>query len=384
MKLIAHNYYRSDAPSGENIAVDRQLKLLADNGIAASLLARYSDELINKGLFAKIKVACHLSGSAARRKSLVTELSALAPEMVHVHNLWPLYTYDLPMACGELGIPVVQTLHNFRLIGTNDRIIEAGRMSAPSNEEQRLHVQRMGNGHGRIAERVYRRALSRLWDAHVPQNAIDTYICLTEFQKKCMLKAGLPEERLAVLPNFLDHSGPVGSADGEYVIFVGRLDTLKGIDWLLEHWPQNGPELRVLGDGPLAGSLRHPRITCLGTVPFDQVQQQLSEARFLVMASTWYEGLPLVLVEALASGTPCLVPDIGALAEIISDGITGAVYEQGDSVSLQEHLVRLWDLAPSLRSACRQSYEAQYTPMTHVAGLKQIYKSAQSIQASTD
>jgi len=184
-----------------------------------------------------------------------------------------------------------------------------------------------------------------------------------------------------VVPNFVDdpHVEPAGAPAAPdslpgYALFVGRLDATKGIDRLMRWWPQAGPELRVVGDGPLADVVHGlPRVTALGRRPFPEVQALMAGARFVVMASTWFEGFPLVLVEALAAGTPCLVPDLGGMPEIIRHGVTGAVYPPDDDAAAAQAAQALWQQAPALRPACRAAYEESYTPERHLAALRGVY-----------
>jgi len=385
MIILAHNRYRSASPSGENVVQEREQALLAAAGHRVHPWLLESDTLAAAGRLAQLGVAWRLAGSGARRRTFARELKARRRDgatVVHLHNPWPLFTYDLALAARDAGLPLIQTLHNSRLVSTNDRLVDAGRLRAPRDAAERLHLQRLANNHGRLANPFYNRALRAWWGRGVPQGAVATYICLTQFQRRLVVAAGLPVERTVVVPNFLDHRGPVGEGPGDYALFVGRLDHTKGIDRLMRWWPADGPPLRVVGDGPLAHLVAgHPRVTALGRQPFPEVQRLMAGARFLVMSSTCLEGFPLVLVEALAAGTPCLVPDLGGLPEIIRDGHTGAVFPPDDPAAAAAAATRLWDLAPALRATCRATYEAHYTPTRHLEHLLAIYAAVEAGRA---
>lgn len=379
MIILAHNRYRSDVPSGENVVQQRQQKLLEEMGHLVQPWLLESDDLLRQGFMDKMAVALRLPGYDPRRKRFADQLRNwrnAGADLVHLHNPWPLFTYDVALAARDVGLPIVQTLHNYRLIGTNNRVVVQGRLGRPESPQAVLDLARMANHHQAHVNPFYNRALESLWRQEVPQTAISAYICLTNFQRQRVVAAGIPAERTVVLPNFLDHRGPIGVDPGEYALFVGRLDETKGIDRLLSWWPKDGPPLKVVGTGPLMGRLAiHPRVEFLGRRPFSEVQELMAGARFLVMASIWYEGFPLVLVEALAAGTPCLVPNLGGMAEVVTPGLTGEFFPPDDSSEAASAVGRLWDLAPSLRPACRDTYERLYTPTCHLDRLLAIYDS---------
>jgi glycosyltransferase involved in cell wall biosynthesis len=385
MILSVHNRYRSASPSGENVVQEREQALLVGADIPVQSWLLESDDLVSAGIGAQLSMAWRLSGDASRRAAFagrLREAKADGIDVIHLHNPWPLFTYDLALAAGDAGIPLVQTVHNYRLIGTNTHLVKFGRLKRPDGEQERRHVKRMANIHGGVANIFYNRALKSWWRRRVPQTAVAAYLCLTPFQRHQMIAAGIPEERTVIVPNFLDHRGPVGDGPGDYALFVGRLDRAKGIDQLMAWWPRNGPPLRIIGDGPLAQVVTgHDRITALGRQPQAEVQRLMAGARLLVMSSTWYEGLPLVLIEALACGTPCLVPDLGGMPSIIQSGVTGLVYPPDQPQAAASAAQSLWEAAPAMRAACRAEYEAIYTPERHLRRLQTVYDAVRAGKA---
>lgn len=372
---LVHNRYRSAMPSGENVVVDRERALLEAGGWQVDAWLAESDGLLAQGLAARVRAGWDLAGSGARRLRLREEIARRGAALLHLHNPWPLLTYDLALAARDAGVPLVQTLHNYRLISTNDRLVRGGALRAPRDGAERTLLGRCAPNHGgRLAEFAYRRALAAWWTRRVPQEAVGGFICLTGFQRRLMIEAGVPAGRLAVKPNFLDHRGPVGAGPGDHALFVGRLDALKGVDRLARCWSQVGLPLRVVGSGPLAERLAGlPGVTLVGTLPAAAVQEEMARARFLVMNSTCFEGFPLVLIEALAAGTPCLVPGLGALPEIVTDGVLGRVFAAEDDAALVAQARRLADEAPGMRAACRAAYEGSYTPDLNRARLEELY-----------
>lgn len=337
-------------PSGENAMVEQHGTWLKEAGIPFIPLQRFSDELLSAGVLAQLRTAWHLPGSRARRHTLAAELATYADRrtVLHLHNPWPLWTYDVALAAQAVGIPVVQTLHNYRLIATNDRWVVEGRVRRPRNGPERQHVAALGAMHqSRVAEWAYRRSLARMWAQRIPQRSLDAVVCLTRFQRQQVIAAGFSPERIHVISNALPNPGPpeAGRRPGDHAIFVGRLDAMKGIDWLMKAWPATGLPLLVVGDGPLAGCCSGiDGVQWLGRQPRLRVSELLRQARFLVMASRWYEGQPLVILEALAAGVPCLVPDLGGMPEVI--GAAGRTYRPGEASDLAAQAQALWQHPP--------------------------------------
>lgn len=372
--LQVHNYYRSDRPSGENQVVDRELALLRQSAIAVDTWYRHSDDLLRGGFLAKLLTAWRLGGNRQLVRSLREELAARPADLLHAHNVWPLFTLSLFEAAHELGLPTVLTFHNHRLIASNTHLLGQHGAQRPRDAAERLHLSRLMALHGTsTASWCYTRAVQRFWDRQIPQTCINAFICLTSFQRRLFEQAGLPSQKLVVKPNFLDHHGPIGTAPGEYVLFVGRLSAEKGVDILAKAWGETGLPLVIAGSGPLGAELRATGADVRGPQPTDEVLRLMAGARFLVMNSTCFEGFPLVLVEALASGTPCLVPALGGLPEIIVSGRLGLTFPPDNLPGLIAAARRLWEEAPAMRAACRTEYERFYTPARNLEMLTTIY-----------
>ena len=372
--IIAHCWYRSANPSGENVAVERELALLEECGLRPLRLDRRSDELLSAGPLARVRTATRLHASPAQVAGMARELAALGGDLLHVHNPWPSLTYGVFEAARSLGLPTIQTLHNYRLVASNTHLFGPHGAHRPRAAAERDRLAGMPALHGGVANLLYTRALARYWRRRVPLEAVDAYLCPSAFVRGIMIEAGLPPEKLVVKPNFVAHRGPVGEGPGDYALFVGRLSAEKGFDRLCRAWPRVGLPLRIVGEGPLgvcADGLRDARR--LGRLPPDEVLRVMAGARFLVMPSTWFETFGLVLAEAMACATPCLAPRLGAMAEIVDDGVTGRLFAPADDDDFVAQAGALWDEAPGLRFACRAAYEARWTPARNLALLRRIY-----------
>lgn len=380
--IVAHNFYRSASPSGENAMVQREVALLTEAGQNVRTLYRSSDDLLRTSASRKLRALWQLHAPERAVDGLVRELTQLGAGyddvVLHAHNVWPLFTYGLFEAAKRAGLRTVQTLHNYRLVATNTHFLRKDGSHVPVTAEESMHLRNMAAMHGsRLLNRFLTNALRRYWLRGIPQTLVDTYICLSDFQRKIMLEAGIPASKLTVKPNFLDHRGDIGTTKGEYALFVGRLSSEKGISELLDAWPETGLPLKVAGDGPLGRRLPTMRsVEFLGRQSEHQVHGLMANARMLVMNSRWYEPFGLVLIEALAAGTPCLVPNLGAMPEIIEDARLGRVFEPDNKRALIDSARRLWDEAPALRAACRREYELRYTAKVNLDALLRIYREA--------
>ena len=216
---------------------------------------------------------------------------------------------------------------------------------------------------------------------------VNKYISLTQFAKQKYIQAGWPDERLIIKPNFIED--PIEEATqlddkvGGYGIYVGRLSAEKGIDILLKSWNEINYPLKVVGNGPqedLLHTCDNKKVDYLGLRQKNEVLELVKKADFLVMASTWYEGFPMVLVEAFACGTCAVVPNLGGMAEIVEDGVTGLHFEAGNAEDLSRKISWLLDHPDKMREMgrnARATYLQKYTPAENYKVLMSIYEAAQ-------
>ncbi|MGO9438751.1 MAG: glycosyltransferase [Terracidiphilus sp.] len=173
------------------------------------------------------------------------------------------------------------------------------------------------------------------------EKCVSRFIALTEFARAKFIAGGLPAEKFVVKPNFVDPDPGIGSGSGNFALFVGRLVAEKGIGTLLTAWKElrGGPKLRIIGDGPLgpavaSAAATHPDIEWNGPRDPEEVRGAMKEAKVLILPSTWYEAFGLVAVEAFAAGLPVIASRLGAMEELVSDGVTGRLFSAGDPSGL--------------------------------------------------
>jgi glycosyltransferase involved in cell wall biosynthesis len=223
------------------------------------------------------------------------------------------------------------------------------------------------------------------WTARTWVKRVDAYIALTQFAHRKFVEGGLPEAKIVILPHFLYDDPGVGTGRGAYALYVGRLTREKGIRTVLDAWRSDPslPPLRVAGDGPLRDEVRAAADAGLvhwhGWVSAGEVARLMADAMCLIFPSDWYETFGLVVIEALAAGTPAVVSGTGAAAELVEPGLTGAHFRAGDSADLARQVRAGVSGTGSFnrsRSAARRRFEELYTPDSHYRALLEIYRFA--------
>lgn len=333
------------------------------------------------GPAAAAALACSLWNPAAARR-LLGVVRRHRPDVAHVHNTWFSLSPAVLSTLSGAGVPVVATLHNFRLGCLNAMFFRDGQ---PCDDCLGTHLLR-GIGH-----RCYRDSLVassvaavstdfhrrlRTWQRHV-----ELFLVMTQFGYAKALHAGLPGEQVRIKPHFVADPGPRQSppSTSRTVLYVGRLAPEKGIVALLDAWgvdPPCGLELEVIGDGPLRADLereRPPGVVLTGPATRDEVRQAMSRSRVLVFPSLWYETFGMVLIEAMASGLPILASDIGGTAEVVGDA--GWLREPGDPKGWRLALESLADghEVDTVGARARDRYERLYTPEIGLNALEEVY-----------
>ncbi|HVL58036.1 MAG TPA: glycosyltransferase family 4 protein [Burkholderiaceae bacterium] len=380
--LVVHNAYQQRG--GEDSVVEAEVALLRARGHDVDLHSRHNDEIASIG---RIALAADTLWSRASARALADHIARFAPDVVHVHNTFPLISPSAYWAAHRARVPVVQTLHNFRLFCPQAMLLRDGRVCEDCVGRLPWPAVRHGCYRGSPAQtaviagmQVLHRSIGT-W-----QRRIHRYIALNEFCRSKFIEAGLPAERVAVKPNFVDFPAPPSESPRDGLLFVGRLSPEKGVDTLaqaaarLRRQDAGAATVRVAGSGPESHRLEsQPGVALLGSLGGDAVREQMLRARALVMPSIWYENFPRTLVEAFACGLPVIASRIGALAELVDDGRTGLLFEPGNADDLADKM--RWVLAHPQRvrrmgDAARAEYEARYTPSRNYEQLIRIYDAA--------
>lgn len=375
--LLVHNAYR--LPGGEDSVVADEAALLARKGHEVIEMRRDNHEADGLG---RLRLAAQTLWSPRTHADTLALLRRHRPAVVHVHNTLPLVSPSLYWACAEAGVPVVQTLHNFRLACPQAMFLREGRVCESCIGRTPWPAVRHGCYRGSRAQTavvVGMLALHRglgTW-----RDKVTRYIALNEFCRAKFVQAGLPAGRIVVKPNFADIPRDAAPQARQGFLFVGRLAPEKGIDVLAEAWRAcPGLSLRVAGTGPHAAPLQAcAGVTLLGALSQSDVQAQMRGALALVLPSLWYENFPRTLVEAFGAGLPVIASRLGAMAELIEPGVTGLLFEPGDVADLGETL--RWAAAHPEAMArmgvnARERFDRLYTADINYTRLIEIYRDA--------
>lgn len=387
--LLVHNYYQQ--PGGEDEVFVGEGRLLEERGHAVARYAVHNDAVRGVG---RARLAAGAVWSRASYRALRALIRAERPDVVHVHNTMPLISPSAYFGAAAEGVPVVQTVHNYRHLCANGLLLRDG---APCHACVGRRVGLPGVVHAcyrgsraATATVVATNALHRA--AGTWSRRVGVYVALTEFARRRLLEGGLPAERLVVKPNFVDPDPGAGRGAGGYAVFVGRLAPEKGVRTLLAAWRALGAALplRIVGDGPLAPEVARaaaeiPGVTWLGRRTPAEVLALVGDAACLVCPSEWYETFGRVIAEAFAAGTPVVASEIGALAELVRVGETGLLFPPGDPAALAAAVRRLLGDPPRLarmRVAARHEFEQRFTADRNYDALVRIYDLAISRDAT--
>lgn len=379
---IAHNRYQQ--AGGEDTVVAAESAMLRAYGHEVEEILFDNEAIAGSRAKAAAAVSAFYSAKAHRR--VATVLKKLRPHVLHVHNFQPTMSPSVFFAAAAAAVPVVQTLHNYRLICANAQLFRAGRVC-----EQCVEARSMTPG---VLHGCYRN--SRLGSAVIGgtnalhgrlgtwEQRIARYIALSHFAKAKLGEFRLPAHKIRVKPNFVPDAG-TGSGDGGYALFVGRLSAEKGLQVLLaaDRLGRFASPVWIAGEGPLRGEVEQAcaqpgsRLVYCGPQTADGVRQLMKQAVALLVPSLWYEGFPMVLVEALSLGLPVIASRLGSLPEIIEEGVCGLLHAAGSAEAMADALRTFLAQPPTdrlrMRASARLRYLEHYGEQANYNTLMGIY-----------
>ncbi|MBN1975120.1 MAG: glycosyltransferase family 4 protein [Sedimentisphaerales bacterium] len=379
--LLIHNAYTTFG--GEDKVVENITKILKEKGHQIYLFKRDSAEITNTPIG---NVRAFFSGiySWKSKQTVRRYIKEFKPDVVHIHNLYPLISPSILGECRDSGVPVVMTVHNFRLICPNGLFLTKGQICEKCSG-------------GREYWCVFRNCESNLLKSfgYALRNIIarkrkffldnvTIYICLTEFQKQRFVQEGFPKDKIIVIPHMIDIEGiNYPKATGEYVGYIGRISTEKGLPVLIE-------AARICEDIQFkaAGSYnQHPELhdnapqnfEFCGSLKNGLLDKFYTNSRFIVVPSIWYEVFGLVVLEAMIRGKVVICSRIGGLPELVDDGVTGLLFEPSNAKELAEKIRYLWDrpqLCKKMGEAGREKAIQLYSPDKYYKSLMAVYEKA--------
>lgn len=394
MKIaLFHNYYLQ--PGGEDVLFEMERVALADAGHeVVSFTLHNRDELAGASLVRKAGVAWKSAYNETNKQRILEFLKAERPDVGHVHNWFPLFSPAIYEAHAELGIPVVQTLHNYRLGCANGTFRRAGSTCHDCTPLKAGAAVRNRCYQGsRLGSLAWKRMVDRNWGNGTFVDAVDAYICPSREVARQHQRVGLPADKLQVVPNACEDSFAYGRSLTAPVprrfLFLGRLVAEKGPAVLLEAWEclvasseLFNAELEILGSGPEEAALKArfgylPGVKFRGQVSREVVYEALEQTGTLVFPSIWAEPFGLGVIEAMAAGRAVIASNLGGPSELVVDGEDGFLVPPSDPEALAATMRKMIEepaLGEQMGAAARLSYLRRFTPEAHVDDLMKIYR----------
>jgi glycosyltransferase involved in cell wall biosynthesis len=382
--LVIHNQYQQ--PGGEDVVVRAEVDLLRQAGHRVRQFTPNNATLASCTPLAKAALFVTTTWNRTAYSTIRGLIEEERPDVVHCHNLLPQISPAAYYACKSAGVPVVQTLHNYRLFCPAGTFFHNGQVCEDCARSLACAMKRgcYRNSRLQTATVATMLAFHRLRDTWI--SSVDAYIALTPFSHRLFVTLGLPDKKVHVKPNFLARDPGRRTAPGSFALFVGRLSPEKGVlemlqEWLcLPHIP-----LVMVGDGPLHEEASHmvrhsggTHIKLLGHLSAKDTQAQMKHARFLVFPSRWYEPFGMALIEAAAAGVPAIAGRIAGVPELVIENKTGLLFDLQTPDDLAEKANWAWTHPAEMDAMgirARQLYEQNFTAETNYESLVNIYRS---------
>lgn len=380
--LVVHNYYQ--IPGGEDTVVENEVKLLKENGHKVILYNRNNNEIKNFSMIKKILLPFMMIFNLRTYREIRKIIKEENIDIVHVHNTLNLVSPAVYYAALSLKVPVIQTIHNFRLLCPSGTFYRDGHIC----EDCVAKGMRCSIKHGCYRESklqtliyVFNLKIHQFLGVYGKIN----YIALTEFNKEKLLNfKQIEDKRIFIKPNFSENSinmVPYEQRD-DYFVFVGRIDKLKGIEMLLQAWKTMGKEaleLIICGTGPEEEWCKKYieenellKIKMMGFLSIREVNKMIAYSKALILPTQWYEGFPMVIVEAYSNGTPVIGSNLGNTGNIIKENKTGLKFSANSLKELSECIEKIKQ-NNTICDSVIQEYRENYTKEKNYEILKAIY-----------
>jgi glycosyltransferase involved in cell wall biosynthesis len=356
---------------------------------------RHSDSIRSRGFLGTLIGGIVTPWNISSALGIRALAKSTKPDIVHVHNTFPLISPAIFWSLKDLPCANVLTLHNYRLFCAAGIPMRSGEVCTTCIDTRSVipalrHACYRGNvaATAPLAASIALHRRIGTW-----KKCVDAFITLSNYQRNLVIKAGLPQSRVYVKPHFYPgqpHEIPWGDREDK-ALFVGRLSSEKDPAVLLQAWSllgEDAPALDMIGDGPDRGILEAEikkrsmgRVRLLGELSFSETQKRIARAKLLLVPSVWFEGFPMVIREAFAYGVPVAASRLGALMELVEDGVNGVLFQPRAANQIAESIRRLWNNPTTLErmaTMARQTYLRAYTEDANGEILKAIYAAAKA------
>ncbi len=357
--LLVHNNYGKY--SGEEAVVDKMASTFHEHGHEVCFY-RLTTERSRESLSGKIKGFLCGIYSPSGVKGLREILEREKPDVVNVHNLYPFISPAALFECKKAKVPVVMTVHNFRLICPTGLFMRNGKpCEVCLQKRNEWSCIRYNCEHSYLKSVGYtlRNVYARWTGAY--KNNVRTFACITEFQRKKLIEAGFDKNKIVVIPNSIDIPLKYETTFGSYVAYIGRLSYEKGYDLLVEI-ARKYPEIQFCFAGAKREdtNIAFPKnVQLMGYLKGKDLEHFIKNARLVVIPSRCYEGFPMAILEAAQFGKPCVCPDHGGFTEIIGKGenAIGRLFEPNNLNDLEKQILALWDQPVLVEELGQKAYE---------------------------
>ena len=383
--LLVHNKYKHSG--GEDAMFEAEKGILEGQGHAVRILFFDNKEINSIGKIAKLSY--ELIYNVRSKKIIDNAIADFKPDVIHIHNLFYVASPSVLFAAHKNGIPVVLTLHNYRLICSGALLM---RDSRPCELCVNKIFPMAGVLYGchqdskiKTAQLTLTTGIHKLFKTW--NNKVAVYVASTEFARQKFINSSLRlrPEQIVVKSNSIEDVGPSDfDVREDYFLFIGRLSKEKGVDVLLKAFEGKKNIIEIIGDGPLKGLVERtssvsPNIKYLGYIDRQSMISKLKKCRALIVPSVCYESLPTTILEAFSTGTPVIISDIGNLNEIVTDKYNGVHFKTNDPADLYkvvESFRANAALQQHLYANARKTYLEKYTPSINYQRLISIYTTA--------
>jgi glycosyltransferase involved in cell wall biosynthesis len=388
--LLVHNRYRSGAPSGENRVVDQEGEVLAALGHEVTRFGRSSDEIEQWPMAKKAALPARTIWSRETYRDLTAALREQRPEVVHVHNTFPLLSAAVLHACRDARVPVVATIHNYRLACANGTFFRQGAVchdcAGGQNYRAVVHGCYRGSRAATAPVVVAMGVHRQTW-----RSLVSAYIFISASQRDLLKGFDPAPDRVFVRYNLIPRRDRPQAARTPTVVYAGRLDEPKGVRLLMAGWDhyleqpdEPGLSLAIAGAGPLGDETARwasarPSVTMTGPLSSDKCAELIAGARAVLLPSVWEETFGLVAIEAMAAGVPPVAAAHGSFTELITSGVDGVLFSPGDPAALGRAVAdveRNPEQYQAYGEQARKTYEKRFDPERSVEELLEIYRFA--------
>ncbi len=382
--VVAHNRYVSAQPSGENTIVDAEIAQLRAAGVTVLPFLRSSDEIAALGPVQKALLPLSPIYNGAAQRELGALLRTERPDVLHLHNPYPLLSPWVVRTAHAHGVPVVQTVHNYRQVCAPGLYFRDGQICQEC-QGRRFALPAIRHACYRDSRAQSAVMATTLALHRGTWRSVDLFVALTDGVAAHLREYGIPADRIVVKPNAIPAPGPPPAGPGNGFLFAARLSAEKGLGLLLDAWSRHGlgelGTLRIAGDGPLrqlaeTAAARRSDVSYLGPLDAAAVRAEIRAAGCVVVASTWHDVLPTIVIEALSHGRPVLGTAMGGIPYLLgtdSPATAAGWVVEPEPAALAAGLKTAHAGAAALAGAARQRYETMFTPELLTQRLIDIY-----------